>query len=179
MKPIAFVEGSCAGPFSEERQVRMEKRYGIRMDSDFVAMSRLCNGGIPVLRYFDVGERERMIDRFLCLLDAPDASANGHNGMYDVGVIRTMTSDRLRDWLIPFAELFAGDMLCFQYKAEYDQESDPDDDLDDDDKIIDPLYPPMICVWDHEQSKELRPVLYPVADSFAQFIDLLKEPQEN
>lgn len=178
MRAIALIEGSGTEAFSEERRVRIEKRYGIQMESDFVAMSRLCNGGIPVLRCFDVDGRERMIERFLCLLDAPDASRVGHHGMYDIGVTRTMINDRLRDWLIPFAVLFAGDMLCFQYKADYDPESDPDDDLDDDNRILDPLAIPMICVWDHEQSRELRPVLHPVSNSFAQFIDLLKEPRK-
>ena len=33
---------------------------------------------------------------------------------------------------------------------------------------------PQICVWDHEESGELDPVTYKVADSFTEFVSSLK-----
>ncbi|MBC7805021.1 MAG: SMI1/KNR4 family protein [Akkermansiaceae bacterium] len=176
MRQILFQEGTCAGPFSQEQLEGLERFYHVRLDPHFVEMSKRCNGGVPVLRNFDVVAtgRERMIDRFLCVLDSPNAAGVGHHAHYDIGVTMTYIGDRLRDWLVPFAVLFAGDMLCFQYRAEYNLDDDPDDETDDDGNIIGYLDTPMICVWDHEASEELRPALYWVADSFEQFSYMLK-----
>ncbi len=53
--------------------------------------------------------------------------------------------------IIPFAVLFAGDLLCLDYR-----ESET----------------PSVCVWFHEESEEWNPVTEKVADSFSEFMDM-------
>ncbi len=125
MRKIEFVQSSCAGPFSEDRQARFEEYHGVQLDSEFVSLCKQCNGGVSVLRCFDVAGRERMIDRFLCLLENIYVSSAAAHADYDIEVTWTQIEDRLRPGLIPIAVLFAGDMLCLRYKAEYDWEGDP------------------------------------------------------
>jgi hypothetical protein len=56
---------------------------------------------------------------------------------------------RLNDYLCPFAALFAGDFLCFEYG--------------DSDTVL----------WDHEKSEEDSPVVIEVAPDFISFLKLL------
>ena len=55
--------------------------------------------------------------------------------------------------------LFAGDMLCLDFR---NSEAVPE-----------------IVVWDHEQSKDLKPVVEKVANCFAEFLTKLKPLDEN
>ncbi len=56
-------------------------------------------------------------------------------------------------WILPIAELFAGDYICLDFKENKDN--------------------PSVCVWDHEESGELEPVTYKVADTFSEFVAML------
>jgi hypothetical protein len=67
--------------------------------------------------------------------------------------------DRINDYLIPFAVLFAGDMLCFDYEN-VDSETGGR---------------PHVVVWFHEESEEDAPVTQLVADNFDEFLSVLHE----
>ena len=54
--------------------------------------------------------------------------------------------------IIPFAVLFAGDLLCLDYRE---------------------AETPSVCVWFHEESEEWNPVTEKVAESFSEFMDML------
>ncbi|USL40182.1 SMI1/KNR4 family protein [Priestia megaterium] len=49
--------------------------------------------------------------------------------------------------------LFAGDLVCLDYRDSRDN--------------------PRVCVWDHENSAELEPITYHVADTFKEFLGML------
>ena len=116
------------------------------------------NGGSPVKKEFIVKGRMCMITTFLCVLEDTEYSTNG---CYDIDVVLTQIEDRLTDnedlvgcELLPIAELFAGDYLCLDYRADKNT--------------------PSVCVWNHEESGELDPVTYQVAGSFDEFAMMLQ-----
>ena len=98
-----------------------------------------------------------MIDRMLCLLPEPEDDVNG---CYDITVVLTQVDTRLTDnedlvgaEVIPIAELFAGDLLCLDLRER-------------------PECAPVV-VWDHEMSEDFHPVFTKVADSLAEFEQML------
>lgn len=67
--------------------------------------------------------------------------------------MRCKIEDRLNEYLLPFAVLFAGDMLCFDYREGSR---------------------PAVVVWLHEESAaDCTPVTKPVAANFDEFLSLL------
>lgn len=81
-------------------------------------------------------------------------------GWYDISVVISQIEERLTDNLdligvevLPIAELFAGDYVCLDYRTNKNA--------------------PSVCVWSHEKSGEFEPVTYKVADTFAEFIEML------
>jgi len=56
--------------------------------------------------------------------------------------------------MLPIAALFAGNFLCLDYRKSQN---------------------PSVCVWFHEESDDFKPYTKKVTDTFAQFLDLLKE----
>lgn len=101
-----------------------------------------------------VGSRDAVIERMLAIL----SDYKTHPlGIYDIDVTASQVFDRIvfsaegygYD-LVPFAALFAGDMLVLDYRSD----------------------PPSVGRWDHERSDAYAPHVVPVADSFAAFLDL-------
>jgi hypothetical protein len=74
--------------------------------------------------------------------------------MYSVAGTWGTIEDRLGKYLLPFAELFGGDKLCFDY-ASGDR--------------------PRIVVWFHEQWELGNPHTETVAADFDEFLGLLSE----
>ncbi|MBC1792944.1 SMI1/KNR4 family protein [Listeria booriae] len=116
------------------------------------------NGGVPVEKLFIANNHSYAIDRFLCVLEDTE---NNDLGEYDIDVTLTKIEERLTDNedligvdLLPIAILFAGNYLCLDYRESKDI--------------------PKLCVWDHEESGELDPVVYFVANSFEEFINSLE-----
>ena len=66
----------------------------------------------------------------------------------------TDNPDLIGDELIPIASLFAGDYVCLDFKENKDN--------------------PSICVWNHEESDEFEPVTYKVANTFSEFLAMIK-----
>ena len=56
--------------------------------------------------------------------------------------------------IIPIADLFAGDLLCLDYRESEE---------------------PTVCVWLHEESDEWDPVTEKVANTYSEFMDMLFE----
>lgn len=143
---------------SDEHIAWFEGAYRVSLPRSFRELLQTCNGTVPTTPAFDAEGRERLIERFLCLLDDP--AADDDLGWYDITVVITDINDRLGDAdeigtsLVPFAALFAGDFACLDYRGGGDE--------------------PAVGVWDHERSQEFQPFVIPVADSLEAFADLCR-----
>ncbi|WP_338553175.1 SMI1/KNR4 family protein [Paenibacillus sp. KS-LC4] len=136
---------------------RKEKFWRVKLPKDFIDFLKENNGGRTLEGAFECNGREYAIDRFLCLLQTP---RENRLGMYDIDVTLTQLEDRLTDNeeligadILPIVVLFAGDFVCLDFRK--DREN------------------PSVCVWNHEESGELEPVTYFVADTFSEFISKL------
>jgi len=122
---LDYVPDSFVGPLDRREIAAFEAwllRSGydrIRFAPDFVEYLSRFHGGIPRKRYFD-----------------------------NIEVFWSNVSDRIRSFLMPFGELFAGDLLCFDHEGGN---------------------PPKVVVWFHEIPVHTEPV----ADSFAEFLEML------
>lgn len=153
--------GSASKLPSDERVRWFEASYRVTLPHDFVAFLRTSNGAVPLDSVFDQGGRERLIERFLPLLDRP--KDDPVHSPYDITAVLSQLDTRLVDDpdlvgmnVIPFAALFAGDFVCLDYRGQTTS--------------------PAIAVWDHEQSDDLAPHLEKVADSFGAFLGMLRKP---
>ena len=140
----------------EERLSKIEKIWGVKLPEEIRKLLMKDNGGVPDKRNFQCGKRTRMIERFICI---KEKNTEENYAWYDINVILTQVEERIVSNpdlvgydIIPIAALFAGDLLCLDYR-----ESDT----------------PTVCVWLHEESKEWEPVTEKVAESFSEFMDLL------
>ena len=147
---LEYDPNSCAGPVNYEEITFTERVFEFHFDPAYLQQLERCNGGVPRKRLFAVPGNIKVIDRFLCVIS--NVSANERHGWNDMGVVITQIEDRLGEFMVPFAALFAGDYLCF------DGENSN---------------PPQIVVWDHERSRAGSPVTTPVADDFRTFLSLL------
>lgn len=132
-----------------------EDYWRVELPEEFRRILKNTNGGVPDKREFMCGKQARMIVRFLCIMEDYDDDY----ACYDINVILTQLEERIIPdphdagyRLIPIADLFAGDLLCLDYR-----ESDT----------------PTVCVWFHEESDEWNPVTYKVAESFSEFMKML------
>lgn len=139
---------------SEEEIRKNEKFWRVELPEEFRHILMESNGGVPEKREFKCGKQTRMIVRFLCVMEDYDDYA-----CYDINVILTQLEGRIISnpdligyEIIPIAELFAGDLLCLDYR----ESGTPD-----------------VCVWFHEESSELEPVTYKVADTFSEFMTMI------
>ncbi len=135
-----------------------EKMWRVTLPQDYKEFLLEHNGGIPIKREFEYNKRMYMIMEFLCVLENTDNIADGYK---DIDVVLSQIEDRLTDnedligcEILPIAELFAGDYLCLDFRIN---------------KIK-----PSVCIWNHEESGELNPVTYYVADSFTEFLSKIK-----
>jgi hypothetical protein len=155
---MQFQPNTCLPAPSDETIRAMEENYEIKLPNLFVQFLQSGNGGTPIQNEFRQGTRERVIEFFLCLLDAP--ADNETRGWGDINVVITQLDERLVEDedaygipIIPFGALFGGDFICLDYRE------NPEN--------------PSIAVWDHEQSEDLKPYLEKIADSFEAFLQKL------
>lgn len=152
MTELEWQPQSGAGPVSQSEIAFTERVYEFHFDPAYLRLLEQCNGGISKQNCFAVPGNIKVIERFLCVID--HVGENPRHGINDMGVVITQIEDRLSEFMVPFAALFAGDYLCFDFET-----SDP----------------PKIVVWDHERSRPGVPVTIPLADDFASFLSLLYE----
>lgn len=139
-----------------ERMTDVERKWRVKLPDEFRSLLMEYNGGIPEKREFQCGRQARMIERFLCI---KEKGTDENYAWYDINVVLTLVDsrivadpDRLGYEIIPIAELFAGDLLCLDYRE----------------SSI-----PSVCVWFHEESGEWEPVTEKVADTFSEFMTML------
>ena len=138
---------------------RLEENYGLMLPEAYVSLLRQSNGGVPTRPCFMLEGHERLIERFLCILDDPQS--DDEHGMYDARVVWTQVSERLTAdpdevgaSVLPIAALFAGDLLCLDFRE------DPVD--------------PAVVVWEHEQSPDFHPHFIRAADTLPAFLQMLQ-----
>ena len=136
----------------------LEEVLGIMLPKEYVALIRQSNGGVPIQKCFLADGHERLIERFLCILEKP--ADDEQHGDYDVNIVWSQVGERLVDDgdmigtnVLPIAALFAGDLVCLDFRE------DPVD--------------PAVVVWEHERSDFLQPHLTPVATSLSAFLEML------
>jgi hypothetical protein len=156
---LGYDPASLVGPLDERRvlasqQAFQDREMPIVFDPSYIGHLTRYHGGIPKKRCFKTEEgREYLIERFLHFADEKKGEKD-RLGWYHVNVCWSMMVDRLNDYLIPFAVLFAGDMLCFDYERGGR---------------------PKVVVWLHEKSKEDAPFTEFVAANFDEFLSKLYE----
>ena len=147
---VDFEPGSCAGPLDPTEVAEIEEMIGLKFIQSYLEFLASCNGGTPRNRYFDVPNNTKVVERFLCIIK--DYKTDNVHGPYNVGVVWSQIGNRLNDYLVPFAALFAGDFLCFDYEGREQ---------------------PRIVWWDHEKSPPLNPHTEFVANDFESFLGML------
>lgn len=161
---IEFIAGTSSVAPNDGRFAEFEEYYGVTLPMTYRQLTGASNGGIPVQAQFRQGDRERLIERMLCMLNEEDFArlrdADDELAQYEIDVVVTQLGARLvddedadRERVLPIAALFAGDFVCLDYR-------------------LDPKSP-SVAVWDHERSKDFKPHLETVAPSFDAFLKLL------
>lgn len=142
---------------SAELLAERERKWRLVLPTDYKDFIVNYNGGIPNEKSFESNMHGYAIQRFLCILK--DVRENP-NGCYDISVIESQIGERLTDnedligvEVLPFAELFAGDYVCFDYRQDKNN--------------------PCVCVWSHEESGDFEPVTYKAANTFSEFVQML------
>jgi cell wall assembly regulator SMI1 len=143
-------------PPSDAAIALLEKETQRKFPEDVVAFLQKYNGartdGIPL----PSAEREVVIERFLSVAEP---GAEHPLSPYDIAVVtapmfeRFLGSETSDSYdLIPFAALFAGDMLCLDYRAGNT---------------------PSVVHWNHEKSRDFKPATALVAHTFADFLQMI------
>ena len=148
---IQFQPNTSAGPLDPAVVRKAEKMMGRSFPADFLEFLGRHNGGVPRQRYFDLDGNVKVIERFLCLVER--APGNEEHRQYHIGAVWSQISDRLNEDLVPFAALFPGDFLCFDFSAGET---------------------PAVVWWNHDLSLEDEPHTEPVAPSFADLLGTLR-----
>jgi len=153
---LQYNEDSFAGPFDRAELDAFEKwlikcqSKRLRFDPAYIRHIAKCHGGVPRKRYFStVAGTEHVIERFLNFLPHDSQS---RMAMFSVEGTWGRIEDRLGKYLIPIAELFGGDKLCFNCGGKGR---------------------PTIVVWFHDQSEPGRPHIEHVAKDFDVFLSML------
>ena len=152
-------------PPSDQKILRFQKNYRVTLPEDYIKFLQKNNGGAAIYRCFSTKNNTKVIHRFFAMMDDPNSDR--FMGQYDVGVTWSQVFDRMAEdpdqigtKLVPVVALEFGDMVCLDFREKPNA--------------------PEVVVWDHEQSKELKPVTEKIADSFTEFLGKLKplEPYE-
>ena len=153
MQPDSIVTGKISQEIKE-----LEEYCNIKFPKSYVKFIKKYNVGIPINSEFMCNNHFYAIDRFLGFISDYETSPLGN---YDIGVVLSQVDtyltdnpDLVGDEMIPIAELFAGDLVCLDYRENKEN--------------------PSVCVWDHEESDEFDLVTYHVADTFPEFIAMLR-----
>jgi hypothetical protein len=157
---IEYVSHSTVGPFDETEYSRFERwmqsgdRPDFAFDADYISHLRRANGGIPCQPLFlsAIGE-EYEITRVFHFRSFPVGNPF-HDSEVEVAYNQALSSGAFGTLLMPFANLIAGDMVCFDYRDMFRTK-------------------PSIVVWLHELSDQGAPATDFVADSFRDFVKML------
>lgn len=152
---IEMLPGTVAGKPDDNYIDETEDMMELEFTTAFLTFLGNHNGGVPVKKYFKLGGNTKVVQRFLCVY--ANFEDNSEFGQSDIGVVWTQIDDRLSEFQMPFAAVYPGDFLCFDFEPS-----------DDDDK-------PVVVLWIHDQSYEGHPVTVPVADTFEQFLKMLTD----
>ena len=147
-------------PFpSENFLAERERKWRVVFPKDYKEFVRKYNGMVPEKCYFNFHENEKVIERFLAILDI---SVDRMENVYDIGVVSTQLEGRIvfdEDFvglqLIPIAALFGGDFVCLDYSNGIPY--------------------PTVCLWINEESDELAPVTEFISETFTEFLSLLHD----
>lgn len=164
MNKMELENNSIVLPLPTNKLLEEIENYGkIVLPKKYVGFIKKYNGAKPLDytgTFVAENKHEYIIDRFLCLLDNAKESSMGQ---YDVEVVLSGIEERMipEDFseqtgyiIFPIAVLFAGDFLCLDYRKGKKN--------------------PEIVVWDHENSDDFDPTFYHVANSFDEFMDIVK-----
>jgi hypothetical protein len=159
---LGYDPSSLLGPLDMRRVEKFQKYISgatdqhLEFDPAYLRHLAKYHGGRPKKSwFFSAKGNDYVIERFLNFIDPKSDDVLGE---YNVEVTWGMICDRLNDYLIPFAELFAGNFLCFDYEGGGR---------------------PKVVVWRHEDSREERPATEFVAANFDEFLTKLQElPQD-
>lgn len=155
---LGYDPASLVGPLDMGRVISFQNYISganeqeLRFDAAYLRHLAKYHGGVPKKRWFysEIGN-DYVIERFLNFIDPESDDVLGG---YNVGVTWGMILDRLNDYLIPFALLFAGNFLCFDYEGGGR---------------------PRVVVWRHEDSRDESPYTELVAANFDEFLTKLRE----
>lgn len=153
MQPGSIITGDIS------QEIRKTEKYcRIKFPDSYINFIKKYNVGVPINNEFLCNNHFYAIDRFLGFVSDYRTSPLG---VYDIAVVLTQVDTRLTDnpklvgdEMIPIVELFAGDLVCLDYRKSKEE--------------------PSVCVWDHEASEDFAPVTYHVADTFSEFIEMLR-----
>lgn len=159
---LIYDPNSFAGTLNEnvirsfEEWLHASGQTAIRFPEVYVTHLKQFHGGAPRKRYFPTPDGQgHVLTRFLNFL--PSGSKHPLRE-YAVQVVWSAVDDRLGSYLMPFAECFNGDLVCFDFGTGGE---------------------PEIVLWDHERSNERAPHKQLLAKSFAAFLQTLSETPPN
>lgn len=128
---------------------RTEDMMQLEFTDEFLDFLDRHNGGVPAMPNFRLGKNVKVVERFLSLVK--DYKTNPL-GQVDLGVVWSQIEDRLDEFLMPFAAVFPGDFLCFDFSKSGE---------------------PTVVLWVHDRSQEGAPFTVRVAKNFRAFIGML------
>ncbi|MCQ8263478.1 SMI1/KNR4 family protein [Streptococcus suis] len=150
--------GSIITPLPTEEYIKQsEKIWGVSLPESYKDFVKKYSGLIPNNRIFSFNGRERLVERFLGLVEN---AKDNPLGMYDIDVVMTQIEERLYSdpdsmhiELLPIAALFGGDFLCLSF--------------------VEQTSVPKVYIWYADTSFEWEPSVELVTDNFESFIDSL------
>ena len=156
-------ENTVVYPLPTDELIEKQERFWrLKLPGAYVDFIKKYNGVEAEQATFIINNRNYYIERFLCMLDDIE---NNPMGIYDIDVVFSQIGERLTDnedligaEVLPIAVVFAGDIVCLDYR--------------DKNNI------PSVCVWSHEESGLFQPVLNRVANSFQEFLAKIEEYKE-
>jgi hypothetical protein len=148
---LSFEPDSVGPPLNNAHVQEVADYLELDFDPDFLALLARHNGGVPHQKFFRFHDNEKVVTRILCLVD--DEAEGEECQDFDIEVAQVELDEILEDGLLPFAVIYAGDYLCFDYRNGLDR--------------------PRIVLLDHERSTSGKPHTMPVAAHFAEFLNML------
>jgi hypothetical protein len=146
---VPLVPKTAAGKVNRKHASDTEDLMEIEFSDEFLDFLDRHNGGVPATPHFRLGRNVKVVERFLCLV----RNYRTHPlGELDIGVVWSSIEDRLDEFLMPFAAVFGGDFLCFDF-TEFDDAP--------------------VVLWVHDRMSEGKPHTVPVAKNFRAFVGML------
>jgi len=155
-----YKSGSIILPLpTEDVLVKREQYWRVELPQSYKDFIKKLNGVKPVKATITYDSHSENIECFLCILDSTKDNINA--ARLDIDVVMSpriermgYEEDSIGVHVLPIAKMDYGNYLALDYK---DGDSNP-----------------TVCVWDNEESGDFEPVTYFVANSFEEFLDMLK-----